>query len=110
MAKCDEGYICEVCGEPVDEMVDSDLYLRFIIGHVSVGELTQSSERHIRCNPTQAQFIVHEDFEPVTVEGPFDKRELDPADVARQEDLVTRGWVRLQELRGSRLPVDEYPL
>ena len=110
MAKCDEGYICEVCSEAVDAITDSDLYLRFIIGLVPLTELTQSPERHIRCNPTQAQFIVHNDFEPVTVEGPFDKRELDPVDVTRQEELVTRGWLRLHEVSGSGLPVDEYPL
>ena len=94
----------------MDAITDSDLYLRFIVGLVSLAELTQSPERHIRCNPTQAQFIVHDDFEPVFVEGLFDKRELDSVDVARQEALVTRGWLRLQEVSGSGLLVDEYPI
>lgn len=110
MARCDEGYICEVCGEAVDEIVDSDLYLRFIIGLVSESTLTQEPERHIRCNPVQAQFIVHDDFEPVSVDGPFDKNELDPDDVRREEERVTGAWVRLQEVAGSGLPVSEYPL
>jgi hypothetical protein len=110
MARCDEGYICDVCGKPVDEMIDSDLYLRYILGLVSEAVLTQEPERHIRCNPVQAQFIVHDDFEPVTVEGPFDTHELDADDVRRQEELVTRGWSRLVEVIGSGLPVSQYPL
>lgn len=110
MAKCDQGYLCEVCGEDVPEITDSDLYLRLVIGEVSPRQLMTAPERHIRCNPTQAQFIVDPEFEPVVVEGPFDKRKLDPADVARREDLVTRGWKRLQELAGSGLPFTEYPL
>lgn len=110
MAKCDEGYICEVCGEPVDEIVDSDLYLRFIIGLAAESELTQSPERHIRCNPVQAQFIVHDEFAPVVVDGPFDKRALDEDHVRQQEELITQGWLRLREVTGSGLPVSEYPL
>ena len=58
----------------------------------------------------QAQFIVDPGFDPVVVEGPFDKRLLDPADVAAREDLLTRGWRRLQEVRGLGLPISDYPL
>ena len=110
MAKCDEGYLCDVCGEAVDEIVDSDLYLRFVIGQVAESELTKSPERHIRCNPVQARFIVHEEFEPVLVDGPFDKRQLDEVHVRQQEDLITRGWLRIREVTGSGIPVSEYPL
>lgn len=110
MASCDEGYICEVCGEPCEDIVDSDLYLRFILGLVAFETLTQIPERHIRCNPIQAQFIVCDEFEPVVVEGPFDKRLLDADDVGRQERQVTAAWKRLQEVSGSGLPVDQYPL
>lgn len=110
MAKCDEGYICDVCGEAVDEIVDSDLYLRFVIGQAAESELTSSPERHIRCNPVQAQFIVDDAFEPVVVEGPFDKRLLDQDHVRQQEDLITRGWLRIREVSGAGLPVSEYPL
>ena len=110
MARCDEGYLCEVCGEPVEEISDSDLYLRYVIGLVRYDRLHQEPERHIRCNPVQAQFIVHDDFEPVRVDGPFDKQHLDGDDVARQENLTTRGWLRLQEVTGSETPVADYPL
>jgi hypothetical protein len=110
VARCEQGYLCEVCGNEVEDIVDSDLYLRFVIGEISARELSSAPERHIRCNPVQAQFIVDPEFDPVIVEGPFDKRTLDPRDVARREGLVTRGWCRLREVRDSGLPIGRYPL
>lgn len=110
MAKCDQGYLCEVCGEDVAEIKDSDLYLRFVVGEISGFELMSAPERHILCNPTQAQFIVDPEFTPVVVTGLFDKRLLDPEDVERREALITRGWHRLRELQGSGLPISDYPL
>jgi hypothetical protein len=32
MAKCEEGYLCDVCGQDVAELWESDLYLRYVIG------------------------------------------------------------------------------
>ena len=110
MARCDEGYLCEVCGSPVDEINESDLYLSFVIGELPASALTVESERHVRCNPVQAQFIVDERFEAMAVEGPFDKRQLDAEDVVRREDLVTRGWQRLQEVAVEGLAIDDYRL
>jgi hypothetical protein len=110
MAKCEEGYLCDVCGGDVEEIVDSDLYLRYVIGLVDPETLHTTRERHIRCNPTLAQFIVDDEFEPVVVEGPFDKRQLDPAYVRDQQRLVTRGWRRLREVQGQELTLLEYPL
>ena len=110
MAKCDEGYLCDVCGEDVAEITDSDLYLRFVIGHLDPEVLHTTKERHIRCNPALAQYIVDERFAPLAAEGPFDKRGLDPKFVREQETLLTRGWRRLVELRGSETPIIEYPL
>lgn len=111
MAKCEEGYLCEVCGRDVAEMVDSDLYLRYVIGELDPEVLHTSRERHIRCNPTLAQFIVDDEFQPpVTLDGPFDKRLLDAAFVRERESLVTRGWRRLREVTGSELPIIDYPL
>jgi hypothetical protein len=110
MAKCDEGYLCEVCGEDVAEITESDLYLRYVIGLIDPETLHTTAERHIRCNPALAQFIVDDDFPPVALEGPFDKRRLDGAFVRERETLVTRGWRRLREVRGLGLPIIEYPL
>jgi hypothetical protein len=110
MARCERGYLCDVCGEEVAEIVDSDLYLSYIVGLVDSKSLLARPERHIRCNPVQAQFIVDEQFHPVVVEGPFDKRSLDPRYVAEQEDLLTRGWRRLQEVSSKGIAIGEYPL
>ncbi|HYO24423.1 MAG TPA: hypothetical protein VEQ85_05685 [Lacipirellulaceae bacterium] len=110
MAKCDEGYLCDVCGQDVAELVDSDLYLRYIVGALDPEVLHTTPERHIRCNPATAQYIVAEDFAPVVLEGPFDKRQLDGAFVAEREALLTRGWRRLNEVVRLGLPIIEYPL
>jgi hypothetical protein len=110
MAHCERGYLCEVCGEEVAEMTDSDLYLRYVLGEIPARQLLSARERHLRCNPTLAQFIVDPAFPPVTVSGPFAKSELDPGDVAAREALVTRGWRRLHEVRGLGLAIADYPL
>ena len=110
MAKCDEGYLCEVCGKDVAELTDSDLYLRYIVGMLDPEVLHTTAERHIRCNPTLAQYIVADDFEPVVVDGPFDKHTLDPQFVRQQERLLTRGWQRLKEVAGKELKIIDYPL
>ena len=110
MAKCDEGYLCEVCGLDVAELTESDLYLRYIVGMLDPEVLHTTPERHIRCNPSLAQYIVDSEFELVEVEGPFDKRQLDPVFVSQQERLVTRGWRRLKEVAGKDLKIIDYPL
>jgi hypothetical protein len=110
MAKCDEGYLCDICGQDVAELTDSDLYLRYVIGLLDPEVLHTTKERHIRCNPSLAQYIVANDFEPLAVDGPFDKRQLDSAFVRDQESLVTRGWHRLKEVAALGIPIIEYPL
>ncbi len=111
MANCDEGYNCDRCGEYVKNVEVSELYLRYVIGVVPATELPREPERHIRCAPEFAQFIVDKRFDPVVCDDPaLDKHNL-PDDVRlRQERLFTRAWRRLQEVAGSGLAVDEYPL
>jgi len=110
MAGCEQGYLCEVCGEEVEGIIDSDLYLRYVIGEIDAEALLRTPERHIRCNPVQAQFIVDKQFEPVVVDGPFDKKQLEPGDVHDREERITRGWRRLQQLPHLEIPISEYPL
>jgi len=110
MAKCDEGYLCDVCGNDVANLTDSDLYLRYIVGMLDPEVLHTSPERHIGCNPSLAQYIIADDFQPVIVDGPFDKRTLDADYVRAQEALLTRGWQRLNEVAGGELPIVDYPL
>ncbi|MDA1178273.1 MAG: hypothetical protein O2931_05680, partial [Planctomycetota bacterium] len=68
MARCEEGYLCQVCGADVEEIWDSDLYLRYVLGLVHPEQLHVLRERHIRCNPLLAQFIVDPEFPAVEVE------------------------------------------
>lgn len=112
MAKCDQGYRCEVCGRDVTRMIDSDLYLRFVIGELDPEVLHTSPERHIRCNPVLAQFIEHESFERVHVDGDLARESLDPLFVRDRVALVSRGYRRLMELEASQgdWDVTSYPL
>jgi hypothetical protein len=108
--RCDEGYCCEVCGQDVDAITDSDLYLRYVLGEVPLERLHLLPERHIRCNPSLAQFIVDEAFAPAACEGPFAKGHLDPEYVRGEEARVTLAWRRLQQLPTLGLSIAEYPL
>jgi hypothetical protein len=111
MSNCDEGYNCDRCGAYVENVQESELYLRYVLGAVPMDELPREPERHIRCAPEFAQFIVDDAFEPVACNDPaLDKRNL-PRDVRRrQEELFTAAWRRLQEVREQGVPVDLYPL
>lgn len=113
MARCEEGYRCEICGKDVESIADSDLYLRYVIGELPPEVLHTTPERHIRCNPTLAQFITDPRFRPpVVVEGAFAKGLLDPSFAREREQLVTGGYRRLLELadQGGDADVTAYPL
>jgi hypothetical protein len=110
MARCEQGYLCAVCGQDVGEITESDLYLRYVLGEVPPEQLHLLPERHIRCNPALAQYIVDPAFAPVRCASVFAKEALDPTYVAVEEARVTRGWRRLQELPHLGLPLLEDPL
>ena len=110
--KCDEGYRCDVCGNDVTSIVDSDLYLRYVIGELDPETLHTSAERHIRCNPVLAQFIDDSGMDLITVDGPMAMTNLDKDFVAERRKLVTQGFRRLHEISswtGDR-DITEYPL
>lgn len=94
----------------MEGILDSDLYLRYVIGRIDPETLHDQPERHIRCNPVLAQFIQDNDFPPVTVEGDFDKRQMDASYVRDEQILATRGWRRLKEVAELDLPIADYPL
>ncbi len=110
MARCEQGYLCEVCGQEVAEITDSDLYLRYVLGEVPPEELHLLRERHIRCNPALAQYIVDPAFPLLRCDGFFAKETLDAAFVAAEEVRVTRGWRRLQEIPSLGIAIIDYPL
>lgn len=110
MARCEQGYLCDVCGRDVESLADSDLYLRYVLREVPLDRLHVTSERHVRCNPATAQFIVDPSFPPVPCPEPFAKELLDPDFVRAQEVRVTRAWQRLQQLPSLGIPITDYPL
>jgi len=111
VSSCDEGYNCDRCGEYVENIRESELYLRYVLGVVPLAELPREPERHIRCAPEFAQFIVDSGFEAVDCNDSALAKQALPADVrARQERIFTLAWGRLQELAEAGAPVDSYPL
>ncbi len=113
MAKCEEGYLCEVCGGDVENLRDSGLYLQFILGWIDPETLHTRRECHIQCLPALAQFIDDDRFEfnqPVT--GEFSREALDAAFVRERVESVSRAYRRLCELDAmrDRPPVIEYLL
>ena len=109
--RCEEGYLCDVCGKDVENIWESDLYLRYVIGLIDPETLHTTKERHIACNPALAQFIVDSEFPAVVVTNDFRKELLDREFVEERETLVTRGWRRLKELATLEgLSILEYPL
>ena len=112
MAKCDEGYLCDVCGDEVTSIVESDLYLRYVIGQLDAERLHVSPERHLKCNPTLTQYITDPRLDPIEAEGDFDRRKLDETYVKQQTELVSRGYRRLWEISGSESPISllDYPI
>jgi len=113
MARCDQGYLCRVCGAEVEDIVDSELYLRFVIGEIDPETLHTQPECHLRCNPTLAQFITDSRFEPLVVaEGFFSKDALDPDFVHDRTRQIDQGYDRLWEIMSDEvgMSVIEYPL
>src|SRR5262245_11293280 len=110
MARCEQGYLCEVCGKEVEGVTDSDLYLRYVLGEVPPELLHRQRERHLRCNPERAQYIVDPAFPSVACESAFGKGSLDAEFVAAEEARVPRGWRRLQEIPTLGIAIIEYPL
>ena len=110
MARCDQGYLCQVCGEEVEEIIDSDLYLAFVLGEVQAELLLDQPERHMRCNPERAQYILDLEFPPVECQGFFDKRLLDAVYVAEEEARVTRAFRHLRAVARRGGSVFDSPL
>jgi hypothetical protein len=114
MARCDQGYLCRICGEEVEFITDSELYLRFVIGEIDPEKLHLTQECHLRCSPLVAQFIQDERFgPPISVSGPFGLDSLDVRFVTARSQLINRGYERLWQIRIRRAEnpsVQGYPL
>ncbi len=105
MAGCERGYLCTVCGRRSRRSPTRTCICVTSWARSTWEVLHDSPERHIRCNPVLAQFIVTELFPPITVEGPFSKDCLDPEFVKSEEARVTRGYLRLHEVQTAGVPI-----
>lgn len=112
MAKCDQGYLCTVCGEEVKRIDQSELYLRYVLGWIDGEVLHSQPERHLKCNPALAQFIIAPEFEDLQAPAGWQKSELDAEFRQQREAEVTAGYERLQYLQKHRrgMPIESYPL
>ncbi len=110
MAKCDQGYLCEICGEPVKNIIESSLYLRYVLGEVAAHELFARPERHLKCDPELARFIVHEKFDCPELCSEQSESRLSEQERKQKESRVTAGWLRLREVVQLGIPITEYPL
>lgn len=114
MARCDQGYLCRVCGDEVEHITDSQLYLSYVIGEIDPETLHATPECHLRCSPAFSQFIDDQRFDILpNVEGVFGKSQLDLSYVESRTKLISRGYDRLWAIREERrkpLTVVEYPL
>ncbi|GAB4225999.1 MAG: hypothetical protein Kow0062_28250 [Acidobacteriota bacterium] len=107
MTGCHRGYFCRVCGRYVTDITESALYLRFVLGEVSFEQLYTEPEAHIACVPELARFIADEAF---TSPERAERIAWRDGGLRRRQQRVTAAWRRLQELRGSGLAIEDYPL
>ncbi len=110
MARCETGYLCDVCHGDVEGLADSSLYLRYVLGEVDARLLDRLPERHLGCDPLLAQFIRTEGFPTPVLEGPFARSSLDPDFVRAEEERVTRGYERLLDLARRGAVFAELPI
>ncbi|MCS7271103.1 MAG: hypothetical protein NZ703_08455, partial [Gemmataceae bacterium] len=97
MTRCEQGYVCAVCGQEVEDLSQSALYLQLLLGEVPPEELLRHPECHIRCLPAVAQYIVDPLFPPVVCKGAFAKEHLDPDFVRSEQERITAAWRQLYQ-------------
>ena len=110
MARCDEGYPCSRCGQPVKNLLESALYVRYVLGEYEIHELFTAPDCHLHCDYELARFIRHEKFTPPEKPVGFEVPPLTEAERLDREQQVTAAWVRLREAIHQGLPITAYPL
>ena len=91
MAVCEQGYLCTVCGERRRGDHRLGPLSSLCAGRGRWDNLNRAPEKHIRCDPVLAQFIVSDQFPPVNVDGVFSKAGLDP-EFVRPKGTADHGW------------------
>ena len=111
MAKCDEGYLCDVCGQDVAELTDSDLYLRYIIGLLDPEVLHTTKRAPHPLQPDARPVHRRRRFRAGRRRRPVRQTPARPQrSSANRKRLITRGWHRLKEVASLGIPIIEYPL
>src|SRR5690349_5283066 len=88
---------CDKCGKPVVKREDAT-WLNVEAGYMNGLGLLVYGNRHIRCSPSRAQYIVHPDFAPVIDPRPEFDKTLVPEDERREMTRrYTDAWLRLQK-------------
>jgi hypothetical protein len=93
---------CDKCGRPVAYHEDATVLLAKVEGR---SELVLSfSARHIRCDPSRAQYIVDPKFKPPVIDPrpEHDKRNKDPMVVSFTESVFTTAWYEMQMERADK--------
>ena len=110
MASCERGYLCAVCGQDVEEITDSVLYLRYVMGEVPWDHLNRAPRHIFVATRHSLNSSWTTRSSPCSCDGTFAKEQLDPEFVKTEEERVTLAYRRLRELAATNLPIAEYPL
>jgi hypothetical protein len=88
--------MCDVCKEEVEYKDDASILEAIATDRAAVAFF--GSPRHIRCSPSRAQYIVHEDFAPMVDDREsFDKRLIPEYMQRKNEKMWTDAFVILQK-------------
>ena len=79
MAALRRSYLCEVCGQDVAVVTDSDLYLRYVLARCHWNACTASRSGTWAATRPPPSTFVDAAFSLVSVPGDFGKASLDPA-------------------------------
>jgi hypothetical protein len=87
---------CDMCGEIVSYKEDATILEALVYKRPIT--IFLAAARHIRCSPSRAQYIVHENFDAIIDQrAAYDKRCL-PAHMREAgETLWTKAWEKLQD-------------
>jgi hypothetical protein len=87
--------VCDICDCHVLHTEDSTVLDAIAYG--SAVTVFINNPRHIRCSPSRAQYIMHDDFEAIVDDRQaFDKRLLPEEMRVKRENIYTDAWVKLQ--------------
>ena len=86
--------VCDACKKEVSHIEDATVLESIAFKTPTI--VFSNSPRHIRCSPSRAQYIMHENFEPIVDDrAAWDKRLLPYPMQQAREKIWTDGWLEL---------------